>query len=156
MQNVICNFPILLVPSKFSNLSHSCGTRGGAVFSPTPVRDIFQHDRCVISAFPVLFQSTSCFPVQRDCITGVCQAIRLQLSDCRSQCLEVVLWYLRIYTFSFARYFFFFFCILIIFIDYQFYIQFTTLTYYLLHSLTHTYIQAHTHPNDKSTKILKL
>ena len=52
--------------------------------------------------------------------------------------------------------FFFFFCILIIFIDYQFYIQFTTLTYYLLHSLTHTYIQAHTHPNDKSTKILKL
>ena len=51
---------------------------------------------------------------------------------------------------------FFFFCILIIFIDYQFYIQFTTLTYYLLHSLTHTYIQAHTHPNDKSTKILKL
>ena len=53
-------------------------------------------------------------------------------------------------------YFIFFFCILIIFIDYQFYIQFTTLTYYLLHSLTHTYIQAHTHPNDKSTKILKL
>ena len=52
--------------------------------------------------------------------------------------------------------YFFFFCILIIFIDYQFYIQFTTLTYYLLHSLTHTYIQAHTHPNDKSTKILKL
>ena len=50
---------------------------------------------------------------------------------------------------------FFFFCILI-FIDFQFYIQFTTLTYYLLHSLTHTYIQAHTHPNNKSTKILKL
>ena len=93
MQNVLCNFPILLVPSKYSNLSQSCETT-----------DIFQHDRCVISAFPVLFQSTSCFPVQRDCITGVCQAIRLQLSDCRSRCLEVVLWYLRIYTFSFARY----------------------------------------------------
>ena len=55
-----------------------------------------------------------------------------------------------------SLFFYFFFCILIIFIDYQFYIQFTTLTYYLLHSLTHTYIQAHTHPNDKSTKILKL
>ena len=57
---------------------------------------------------------------------------------------------------SICSFFFFFFCILITFIDFQFYIQFTTLTYYLLHSLTHTYIQAHTHPNNKSTKILKL
>ena len=38
----------------------------------------------------------------------------------------------------------FFFCILIIFIDYQFYVQFTTLTYYPT-TLTYTHLHTNTH-----------